>query len=326
MSPVTKSLFFDPSVRQEPYSSDALGPGATHVACELDRWLEAIGSDLDNGIFPKVFNGGVVAPGDYTAPQSSGEEIVDEHKTSVTSGTTQEGPPGTSRASGASGASGASKGPWTASEAASVICRSDHVASEGELAAAYHAYPGIKVWEQEGGLWLLSESSLWCELDRAATFLTFVPRKHGVARGWGFWRYCVGISWIGPRHTNFPDGSICAFSPFDKTWEVGNSIVELLDLYSTWAVRQLYLEKFGRWPGPQIAFHPYERLTEFKLDDLCDCQSGSRYGACCHSKDSSRNMLSDAVNFSLTHAGGLRRVPSEVANAVLLGAGPPLDV
>lgn len=312
MSAINKSLFFDSSVRQKPYMMDAGSSKLIRSMASAEQWLRVIGTDLDRGIFPRVFNGGIVAPSDITVPLSLGEEKVNERERECRN-RTEEGTSG----------SEASGGSWTTSEATPIIGASDGAVPEGELTALHCAYPGIKLWEQEDGMWLLSESSLYRGLDLAVTFLTFVHSKDGIARGWGFWRNAIGIHWIGPRHTNFPDGSICAFSPFDGTWKLGDPLVELLDLYTTWAVRQLYLERFGRWPGPQIAFHPYERLMEFKLDELCDCQSGARYGTCCHSSDLSRNRLSSAVNFTLTHAGGLRRVPPAVLDTVFLGITPP---
>lgn len=173
-------------------------------------------------------------------------------------------------------------------------------------------------------MWLLSESSVVQGLDRAATFLVAFCWSKAAVRGWGFWRdSAITGRWIGPRHTNFPDGSICAFDPADGTWVFGNSIVGLLDLYTVWALRHLHLESFGRWPGPQAVFHPYERRLEFHLDESCGCGSDKMYRNCCAPRDGARRVVPDFVSFALRFAGGLREPPARVAQFVLNLAQPP---
>jgi hypothetical protein len=127
-----------------------------------------------------------------------------------------------------------------------------------------------------------------------ATFLVALPYRFGPGPcAWGFWTAAAETRWIGPRHTNFQDGSICAFSPDDRAWSEGGDLRALLDLYSVWTLRHLHLEVFGRWPGKQYALlgadprvQAYYRWIECKDDELCGCGSETRrYSQCCKPSD-----------------------------------------
>jgi hypothetical protein len=96
---------------------------------------------------------------------------------------------------------------------------------------------------QEGGFWMYTESALLPELGRTVSYLTGVSTDRHFVKSWAFYSSAVGVFWIGPRHTNFPDGSICAFEPRDGTWCFGDSLVELLDLYTVWAIRHIVVVK-----------------------------------------------------------------------------------
>ena len=196
------------------------------------------------------------------------------------------------------------------------VCPGLRATYEDEIDAILVAYPKTRVWRQKEGLWLLTPSGLLPGLRQNATFLTGVPFIQSIpVRGWGFWPCSV---WIGPRHTNFPDGSICAYEPSDGTWSVGGSIVELLDLYSVWALRHLYLKRFGRWPGYQAVIHPFERILELGKDEYCGCENrDSLYGDCCRDRDLARNRAADAVNFMLWTGGGRREPPLAIMRFLL---------
>lgn len=189
------------------------------------------------------------------------------------------------------------------------------------------SYPATKVWRQDEGLWLFVESTLLPDLGRSAGFAIAIDSQNRHVRAWGFWLGAgVAASWIGPRHTNYPDGSICAFDAADETWTFGDSLVTLVDMYSAWAVRQLYLEQFGRWPGPQSSSHAYERLMEFSDSDHCSCGvHGARYGECCKGVDKHPRLLANAVNFGFAVAFRQRKPPASViALALHRTSAPPL--
>jgi len=281
----------------------------------IENALRKIGSQLGQRIFPRVKNGGFVTPSELTVPSTLGEEK--HHERQRRSATKpRKGPPGGERTAGRS---------WSPRQATPFVCTSVQVRYEGELDAIHRAYPGTKVWEQADGLWLLTESSLLPGLQKAAIFLVGISYERNIVRAWGFWRYSLGgLTWIGSRHTNFPDGSICALHPTDGTWNFGDPIVELLDLYTLWALRHLYLEVFGRWPGQQAVLHPYERILELKEDEYCGCgRSYKLYGECCREKDFLRNRVADAVNFIIEFAGGLREPPDAVVRSVRGQSEPP---
>ncbi len=178
---------------------------------------------------------------------------------------------------------------------------------------------------QQDGLILLTESEILFGLNRPATFLVVIPYANNlVVKAWGFWVISINIDWIGPRHTNFPDSSICAFEPSDATWTKSDSLVELLDLYSLWALRHLYLKIHGRWPGQQAVQSPYERILELRSDEYCGCkQSDKLYAECCQRKDLKNNHVANAVNFILACSSGYRKPPEVVMNFIHTQSNPP---
>lgn len=285
----------------------------TFVAVRFWRWLlnanaknqlAEIGRQLDRGIFPEVKNGGFVSPGGGPVfPRSPGKEQVDESKRSRRS-------PAEPWAGSRAG-QGAPGGTWPPGETAPLVGADEGTPYEAELDAIRTAYPGAEVWRQEGGFWLYVESFILPGLGRKAVFLVGVATDKRAVRSWAFWGGCVpGYSWVGPRHTNFPDGSICAFEPRDRTWAFGDSLVQLLDLYSVWALRHVHDEVFGRWPGPQAVAQPYERLLELRNDELCGCGSTVHYAECCKPADLKRNRVADAVRFYIFSQRALRRPPT----------------
>lgn len=166
-------------------------------------------------------------------------------------------------------------------------------------------------------MWLLVPSRLLPGLRQQALFLAGVSYAGAAVRSWAFWADPLSQpGWIGPRHTNFPDGSICAYEPSDGTWGFGEPLVDLLDLYSVWAVRHLHDLTFGRWPGPQAVYHPYERLLEISPEEYCGCGRDRRYADCCQALDLARNRIADAVDFLFWSGGNLRAPPQAVIDFV----------
>lgn len=294
---------------------------------EIEVALREICEQLDSFSFPIVMNGGIVVLRAPAVPPVLGKEL--NHGKSR-KGRSEAGPwEGASAWQGTSRGSRAARRPGTSGEAASVLVAGLQAQYEGELDEVQHAYPGTRYWLLEEGLWLIAESSLLPGLSLKASFvvaLSYVDKLGPTgARSWGFWGSPTsGYSWIGPRHTNFPDGSICAFDPRDDTWQVGDPLVELLDLYSVWAVRQLHLRVFGKWPGYQSVPHAYERILEMKEDEFCGCSnSGRRYRDCCRSRDLAADHVTEAVKFAFWSAGGVRQPPSTIAKFVLEQKMPP---
>jgi hypothetical protein len=279
--------------------------------------VRRIGLGLDRQVFPTVADGGLVVPSEPAAPDLHlGKErnSVKRKKRSATG--SWEG------SSGWKGQTG-----WPASPATPIVRRSSAADYAEELRRLESAYPVSRVWVVKEGIWLIAHSALGEGLDREAVFVVAIP--FDVARnaqGWGFWsRGSLAFAqWIGPRHTNFPHGSICAFDARDGAWQTGDSPVTLLDLYSVWAIRHLHLERFGRWPGSQAARWAYERLVECSEDELCGCGSLDRtYAECCLAEDARRNRIQDAVVFVLETSGGKRSPPAEILQFLREQCVPP---
>jgi hypothetical protein len=281
--------------------------------------LLEVGAQLDHDRYPRIHDGGIVQPGDVTVSCSTrGEEknhVASRQRRSAT-GPWQR-PPGRQRQA---------YRPRPTGGATPVVCSGLQKRYEAELNAVQEVYPDTKCWRQFEEMWLLTESTLLHGLGKKATFLTMIPYiKKFPIKSWGFWTTPIYIEWIGPRHTNFPDGSICAFEPRDKTWVSGDSIIKLLDLYSLWAFRHLYLEIFGRWPGYQSVPHPYERLRELRDDEYCGCAHSDRmYADCCKKHDLARDRTADALDFLLNFTNrGLRTPPKEFLKFIRHREKPP---
>lgn len=283
------------------------------VATRNTLW--EIGFQLDKGIFPRVSNGGVVLPSEPSiAINPLGKEKCNEY-TERTRRSATESRPWAKRRERPSGWA-APTGPRQTSDATQVIGPGSDTDYREALREVRDAYPGVRMWEQGEGFWLWAESALLTGLQQTAAFLVGVSMEKRMVRSWGFWNSVVGMSWIGPRHTNFPDGSICAYDPRDFTWEFGHSLVNLLDIFSVWALRHLHLEILGRWPGPQVATIPYEVVLEVGDMELCPCGSLRRYADCCKEMYASRNLIADAIDYCLTTGGGRRYPPVPILQFV----------
>ena len=287
-------------------------PGPNNAFLQNGSWemLKRIGRELDEGWFPAVKNCGVVIPGEFVVkPETAGEDIDYEQRQRKgrPSARSRKRAARRKRSPGRSG---------TPSKAAPVISTSLQETYGSQLDEIEVAYPGVQHWQEPDALWLLTTSRVLDGCTRNAVFVSVIPCKVMlIPRSWGFWNGC---QWIGPRHTNFPDGSVCSYEPRDHTWHLGDSIVSLLDLHTLWALRHLHLEVFGRWPGPQAVPYAYERLLELREDEYCGCEAKhpKLYGECCRGKDLASDRLADAIHFTLRMAGGLRNPPTSVCKFV----------
>jgi hypothetical protein len=281
--------------------------------------IRTIGLGLDRQEFPRVADGGLVLP---TQPVAVHLEVGKE-KCDVE----PKGGPATGSGQGAARRKGKAGGSWPSGPAPSIVRRSSAADYEEDLAKLKVAYPKSQVFVANDGIWLVAHSAVVQGLDREAVFVAAIPfdiRK--TTQGWAFWsRGCLAFAqWIGPRHTNFPCGSICAFDPRDNVWTTGDSAILLLDLYSVWAVRHLHLEYFCRWPGSQTARWAYERRLECREDELCGCGSIEKtYAECCLPKDVQSDPIRDAVSFLWETCGGERSPPAEILQFLREQSVPP---
>lgn len=261
-------------------------------------WIEALallGAHLNNGLDLRVLNGGVVVPSAPAVfPSHLGVEKDDGFREATRGSPT--GPrPRAPRWQGAPG------GSWTPRPGSPIVSVSVQKQYEAELGALGQSYPGAQFWHVDDGVWIRLKSQLLDGLPRHAFFLISVSYTTATVRSWAFWSHELAKPfWIGPRHTNFYDGSICAFEITDKTWCFGQPIVSLLDLYTVWALRHLHLEMFGTWPGAQVSHYGIERIVEQRDDEWCGCGAGKlRYKNCCKGTDILHTEVADAVQFAL---------------------------
>jgi len=293
---------------------------------DLVAQLNEIAVHFDNGMPLTVGNGGVVQPvTESVIPSHTGRGDQSEQR--------RQSEPSTrpwEETSGWKGSSksspGASPGAFRATSSTTSLVNSltDYISqTKSELE---YAYPQSHILTVDGGFWLIAESRLLIGVRPSALFAVAISEKMEKVKGWAFWHdpLIPTPNWIGPRHTNFKDGSICAFEPTDGTWIYGDPIVKLLDLYSSWAVRQLCLAYFGRWPGPQVGHYQGERLLETKEDELCPCGSMEKtYEQCCAVPDRSRGAVSSVVNYLTQIDNPPRRALPEVQNFVSSRSNPP---
>lgn len=277
--------------------------------------LTLIGEGLDQNVFPQVKSGGFVLLNEPAVPLNPSTE------TSYGKGKT--GSAARSR-QGAARRQGTPRGPWPSGAPAPVVGADLEAQYKAELGELAKQYPGAQFWHQRDGLWLLTKSLLLPGLREHAMFLTGISYTGRLVRSWAFWADPMAYpSWIGPRHTNFPDGSVCAFEPSDDTWQFGERLVTLLDLYSIWAIRHLHLRQFGRWPGYQAIHVPGERILELRPDEHCGCANSEKlYSECCMPGDLKSNQIEHCLNF-FRLTGGVRKPPEAVVDFVRFRSSVP---
>lgn len=283
--------------------------------------LQRIGDGLDARQLVRVKDGGVVIldpqPASTTVQEQNNEQRQRARRSAARSwqgSARRQGPSGRSRSSGAQ---------------PRVVGLAGNYARQ--LEDVRGAYPGATLLPDEHGVWLLARSRILDGLAREAIFLIALPNTPDVdPRGWAFWAQDGQIEWIGPRHTNFTDGSVCAYHPkLDHAWSPGDDLRTLLDIYSVWALRHLHLAVLDRWPGRQYAMpddagrsDPYYRLLQFEPAELCSCGTDRRYGECCRSGDLTLPLLSIKAAFEKRNGGRSihdRAPPPAIAASVTSG-------
>lgn len=185
-----------------------------------------------------------------------------------------------------------------------------------DLGVAMSAYPSMRLRLVPPVVWLLTENTPITGLSDKAYVLTvvsmdarrFLAGRTTVAASWAWWD--VGIR-IGPRHTNYGDGSVCSFEPSQHTWTVGQPLVRLLDLHAVWVARHVFLRYLGSWPGDQTLHTAHERLAEHRPGELCGCGSFRPYEACHREADLVTPPYARMREFLRRFPDPSRRIPQE---------------
>lgn len=160
-------------------------------------------------------------------------------------------------------------------------------------------YPGVRAWDETNGTWLAVRAVTLGLGGPQALFVVSIPKDLGVRiSSWGFWEIGDQAVWIGHRHTNFPDGSICAFPPDSHFWRDGDALVSYVDLLSEWCFRQLFYAIHNVWPGPHEGRWRYYRLATTRPGECCSrCKALTLYEECCRDRDLAESRNSDKADF-----------------------------
>jgi hypothetical protein len=136
-------------------------------------------------------------------------------------------------------------------------------------------------FEDRNGLWIVVKSDPLGPDGPEVHFLIAAPVDQRLApRAWAFAKTGANAELMSLKHTNFPDASICAFTPGHRAWPHSEGLLGLVDIYVLWAIRKLHRDHFGWWPGPQLGACAHYRLKEFDAREDCGCGSNKRYGDC----------------------------------------------
>lgn len=254
--------------------------------------LQALGNCLDACSSPMVYNQGVIRPATPVVVTT----YAGQEKTNAAGSSQRPSTRPWQRTARWQGSPGQSRTPDSGAPVVDAGLRRRY---EAGIGACLEAYPSLLSFRTDQRMWLFFESALLDNLDRTAAFAVRLPfNRQEPCLAWGFWKTAVSRTWIGPRHTNFPDGSICAFDPMDGTWDANSPLITLLDLYSIWAAKHLHFELLGRWPGLQSVPHAAERVLELQSDEYCGCgKAPIKYKDCCMVDDRRSTSLDEIASF-----------------------------
>ena len=188
-------------------------------------------------------------------------------------------------------------------------------------------YPEARVTARADGHWLAVRAYPLGSRGPRVLFLAAVPSKPVPCATWAFWDHLGEPAWLGPRHTNFGNGtgSVCAFPPESDHLVCDFPLLRYFDLLSEWAARHLYLAVHRKWPGPQEGRWRDYRLAETQPGECCPfptCNSMRPYEDCCRPKD----LLARAMGVAEAETySPIKRIPPEtiISLARRRGANPP---
>jgi hypothetical protein len=155
-----------------------------------------------------------------------------------------------------------------------------------QVDALRRKYPSAKITSDPVGTWLAVRTAPIGATGPQALLLIAVPSSSARVEAWAFWTKKSETIWIGPRHTNLPNGSICAFPLKSDCLDCEWPLRLYVDLLSEWCARHLYLAIYEKWPGPQEGLWVGYRLRETRPGECCPrCANLNLYEACCKSQD-----------------------------------------
>jgi hypothetical protein len=290
-------------------------------------FLDQIGADLDHGRQLRVMAEGVLRPSTAPAAFSEVLGLLEQHNATDQEARDREGREGRERAQEA-GQAGSSR----PSHSSSQELRSAELTGKistyhaTDLASALTEYRQLRLRLAPPGAWLTGTIRPVPALEDNATIVLVYPFEPVYPiRCWAWWD--VGI-WVGPRHTNYGDGSVCAFEPADTTgvWRPGDPLLQLLDFVACWVGRHIYLKQTGRWPGPQSLHTAFERLTEHAAKELCGCGSRQLYEVCHRPHDTAISETERKTEFLRFCPHPFRNPPRTLSDCLGFAMQQPLSI
>lgn len=243
--------------------------------------IREVGAALFEGRGLQAQHGGFIAVLDSTPTQDvKGNDDVQGQELQRPAAGSRQG------RQGPSGRPGQSR-PGSSDRPGAVLSRERLIGQAGEQLREH--YSGVRLWKEIGGngVWLAVSVFPVGEGGPQADFIIALPKDPTFRiLSWGFWRTDSRPVWIGPKHTNYPDGSACAFPAQSGVWTPAHGITGYVDRMAEWGMRQLFLDAEGLWPGAQEGEHLYYRLRHTHPAESCTrCRGLRRYEECCRSRD-----------------------------------------
>lgn len=190
-------------------------------------------------------------------------------------------------------------------------------------------YPGTRRFPETGGsgVWLAVPISPLGDGGPQAFSLLAVPFDPDLRiLAWAFWCRAGKAEWIGPKHTNYPDGSVCAFPAQAGIWHEALGLTVLIDRHAEWIMRHLILDLDGLWMGRQEGASRYYRLKHTHPQESCTrCCSLRPYENCCRSVDEREYSEADRIQFLHNYRSdvGEQRPPDVILKWAQAGGKPP---
>jgi hypothetical protein len=273
------------------------------------RELEQFGEEADDSRFPCIAVGGVILPGESTVgaiQPGEGEKGGERQGTQTRSEARSE--TGSRERSPAETTSGAEAHPFKCGliERELGELKTYHPATTVIFSSSSFVVQSIPIRLFSS---LPYRARLFLEIPRVPFFLhpECDPRERARSvpdvRAWAFWG---GQSLIRSHH-QFPDGSMCAYMPFQGLLGAV-PLHEIAGMCICWVGKCLYNQVFDCWPGPQhygsLAMRLRDRPKEF-----CGCGANRRYEFCHRSaveRAPLRELFMQSMSDRMTYARDLR--------------------
>lgn len=272
-----------PKLRTMATPSSSLSLGTTEASGADDRAdaltvLQRIGEEFDQHHTLRVLRGGVIQPS-IGRPSSHPLGEVSEDEGSRKPAGSERPATGQGQGSAKGNPAGTRPGPSAGQVLRERGVEPKLVADIEGATDAQQGYPQLRARLAGLVIWLEGEMEPVPGLGHAARVRISYPSDTTIpVRAWAWWKKG---KWIGPRHTNYGDGSICAYEVLDRSWTRAMPLVGYIDQVAGWITRHIHLLEFGRWPGHQVLHTARERLIQHQPGEICGaCKSGRRYEDC----------------------------------------------